>query len=66
MSRRALIDVALGRDFAELVVLNGRLVNVSTQEIYGAGVAIALVRAALACHNGMATFAQAGVSDKDK
>ena len=31
-------------------------------EASGAGVAILLLRAALACHNGMATFAEAGVS----
>jgi nicotinate-nucleotide--dimethylbenzimidazole phosphoribosyltransferase len=31
----------------------------------GAGVAILLLRAALACHNGMATFSEAGVSDRD-
>ncbi|MBW8728612.1 MAG: nicotinate-nucleotide--dimethylbenzimidazole phosphoribosyltransferase [Inquilinus limosus] len=31
----------------------------------GAALAIGLVRGALACHEGMATFAQAGVSDKD-
>ena len=34
-------------------------------EASGAGVAILLLRAALACHNGMATFAQAGVSGRD-
>jgi nicotinate-nucleotide--dimethylbenzimidazole phosphoribosyltransferase len=34
-------------------------------EASGATLAIALVKAALACHNGMATFAEAGVSDKD-
>jgi nicotinate-nucleotide--dimethylbenzimidazole phosphoribosyltransferase len=34
-------------------------------EASGAAVAILLLRAALACHNGMATFAGAGVSDKD-
>ena len=34
-------------------------------EASGAAVAILLLRAALACHNGMATFAEAGVSDKD-
>jgi nicotinate-nucleotide--dimethylbenzimidazole phosphoribosyltransferase len=34
-------------------------------EASGAGVAILLLRAAVACHNGMATFAQAGVSDRD-
>jgi nicotinate-nucleotide--dimethylbenzimidazole phosphoribosyltransferase len=33
-------------------------------EASGAAVAIALLRAALACHTGMATFAEAGVSDK--
>src|SRR5262245_19569286 len=33
-------------------------------EASGAALAIYLVRAALACHTGMATFAQAGVSDK--
>lgn len=31
----------------------------------GAALAIGLVRGALACHEGMATFAQAGVSNKD-
>ena len=31
----------------------------------GAAVAVGLVKAALACHTGMATFAEAGVSDKD-
>jgi nicotinate-nucleotide--dimethylbenzimidazole phosphoribosyltransferase len=31
----------------------------------GAAVALTVVRAALAAHNGMATFAQAGVSDRD-
>jgi nicotinate-nucleotide--dimethylbenzimidazole phosphoribosyltransferase len=35
-------------------------------EASGAGVAIALLRAALACHNGMATFTEAGVSGADK
>ena len=34
-------------------------------EASGAAVAIQLVRAALACHNGMATFASASVSQKD-
>jgi nicotinate-nucleotide--dimethylbenzimidazole phosphoribosyltransferase len=34
-------------------------------EASGATLAIALVNAALACHNGMATFAEAGVSSKD-
>jgi nicotinate-nucleotide--dimethylbenzimidazole phosphoribosyltransferase len=34
-------------------------------EASGATLAIAIVKAALACHNGMATFAQAGVSGKD-
>jgi nicotinate-nucleotide--dimethylbenzimidazole phosphoribosyltransferase len=33
-------------------------------EASGAALAIQLVRAALACHTGMATFAEAGVSDK--
>ena len=32
-------------------------------EASGAAVAILLLRAAIACHNGMATFAEAGVSD---
>jgi len=30
----------------------------------GAAVAVLLLRAALACHMGMATFAQAGVAEK--
>lgn len=33
-------------------------------EASGAALAVGVVRAALACHTGMATFAQAGVSDK--
>ncbi len=33
-------------------------------EASGAAVALLLIRAALACHTGMATFAEAGVSDK--
>ena len=34
-------------------------------EASGAAIAVLLLRAALACHNGMATFAEAGVSDKE-
>ncbi|HEY1723428.1 MAG TPA: nicotinate-nucleotide--dimethylbenzimidazole phosphoribosyltransferase [Magnetospirillaceae bacterium] len=34
-------------------------------EASGAALAVGLVRAALACHTGMATFTQAGVSDKN-
>ncbi len=34
-------------------------------EASGAALAVLILRAALACHTGMATFAQAGVSDKD-
>jgi nicotinate-nucleotide--dimethylbenzimidazole phosphoribosyltransferase len=33
-------------------------------EASGAAVAVLILRAALACHTGMATFAEAGVSDK--
>ena len=36
--------------------------NMRLGEASGAGVAILLARAALACHAGMATFAEAGVS----
>lgn len=42
-----------------LVDLNMRLGEAS-----GAAVALPILRAALACHTGMATFAEAGVSDK--
>jgi nicotinate-nucleotide--dimethylbenzimidazole phosphoribosyltransferase len=35
-------------------------------EASGAAVALQILRAALACHTGMATFAEAGVSDKPK
>ena len=42
-----------------LVDLNMRLGEAS-----GAAVALSVLRAALACHTGMATFAEAGVSDK--
>ena len=34
-------------------------------EASGAATAVLLLRAALACHNGMATFAEAGVSDRE-
>jgi nicotinate-nucleotide--dimethylbenzimidazole phosphoribosyltransferase len=44
-----------------LVDLNMRLGEAS-----GAAVALQILRAALACHTGMATFAEAGVSDKPK
>jgi nicotinate-nucleotide--dimethylbenzimidazole phosphoribosyltransferase len=42
------------------------LVNLDMRlgEASGAAVALLLLRAALACHTGMATFAEAGVSDK--
>ena len=40
MSRRDLIDVAMGKKPAELVIQGGRLVNVYTKEIYPADVAI--------------------------
>jgi nicotinate-nucleotide--dimethylbenzimidazole phosphoribosyltransferase len=33
-------------------------------EASGAALAVLVLRAALACHAGMATFAEAGVSDK--
>jgi nicotinate-nucleotide--dimethylbenzimidazole phosphoribosyltransferase len=38
--------------------------NMRLGEASGAAVALAILRAALACHTGMATFAEAGVSDK--
>ena len=44
---------------APLLDLNMRLGEAS-----GAAVALLILRAALACHTGMATFAEAGVSDK--
>jgi nicotinate-nucleotide--dimethylbenzimidazole phosphoribosyltransferase len=53
---RALLD-ALGLD--PLLGLGMRLGEAS-----GAAVALLLVRAAVACHNGMATFADAGVAEK--
>jgi nicotinate-nucleotide--dimethylbenzimidazole phosphoribosyltransferase len=46
-------------ELAPLVDLNMRLGEAS-----GAAVAVLMLRAALACHTGMATFAEAGVSDK--
>jgi len=39
--------------------------NMRLGEASGAAVAVLLLRAALACHNGMATFAEAGVSDQE-
>jgi nicotinate-nucleotide--dimethylbenzimidazole phosphoribosyltransferase len=38
--------------------------NMRLGEASGAAVALTILRAALACHTGMATFAEAGVSDK--
>ena len=32
----------------------------------GAALAVGIVRAAVACHNGMATFAEAGVAGKEE
>jgi nicotinate-nucleotide--dimethylbenzimidazole phosphoribosyltransferase len=55
-AHRALLD-ALG--LTPLLDLRMRLGEAS-----GAAVATLILRAALACHAGMATFAQAGVSDK--
>jgi len=46
-------------DLVPLLDLNMRLGEAS-----GAAAALLILRAALACHTGMATFAQAGVSDK--
>jgi adenine deaminase len=40
MSRRSLIDVALGKVPADLILHDARLVNVATGEIYNAGVAV--------------------------
>lgn len=40
--------------------------NMRLGEASGAGVAILLLRAALACHAGMATFSEAGVSNTDQ
>jgi nicotinate-nucleotide--dimethylbenzimidazole phosphoribosyltransferase len=31
----------------------------------GAAVAVGILKAAIACHTGMSTFAEAGVSDKE-
>jgi nicotinate-nucleotide--dimethylbenzimidazole phosphoribosyltransferase len=39
--------------------------NMRLGEASGAAVAVGLLKAALACHNGMATFGEAGVSDKE-
>ena len=50
---------ALGK--APLLDLNMRLGEAS-----GAALAVGLVKAALACHTGMATFAEAGVCDKEE
>ncbi len=45
--RRTVVEVALGRRAADLVVRNGRLVNVNTREIYPADVAMAAGRIAI-------------------
>ncbi|MCW8914331.1 MAG: nicotinate-nucleotide--dimethylbenzimidazole phosphoribosyltransferase [Magnetovibrio sp.] len=39
--------------------------NMRLGECTGAVLAVSLLKAAVACHNGMATFAEAGVSDKE-
>jgi nicotinate-nucleotide--dimethylbenzimidazole phosphoribosyltransferase len=53
---RLLLDML---DLSPLLDLDMRLGEAS-----GAATAVLVLRAALACHTGMATFAQAGVSDK--
>ena len=53
-------ELLRGLALAPLLDLDMRLGEAS-----GAGVAILLLRAALACHSGMATFAEAGVSGAD-
>jgi nicotinate-nucleotide--dimethylbenzimidazole phosphoribosyltransferase len=54
---------AAHRDLLRELALNPLLdLDMRLGEASGAGVAILLLRAALACHNGMATFAEAGVS----
>lgn len=54
------------RRLVELVGLQPLLdLGMRLGEASGAAVAIQLVRAALACHNGMATFASASVSQKE-
>jgi nicotinate-nucleotide--dimethylbenzimidazole phosphoribosyltransferase len=51
------------RDLLRELALDPLLdLNMRLGEASGAAVAILLLRAALACHNGMATFAEAGVS----
>ncbi|MDX1737020.1 MAG: nicotinate-nucleotide--dimethylbenzimidazole phosphoribosyltransferase, partial [Alphaproteobacteria bacterium] len=39
--------------------------NMRLGEASGAALALGIVKSAIACHTGMATFAEAGVSDKD-
>ncbi len=39
--------------------------NMRLGEASGAALAVSILKSAVACHNGMATFADAGVSDKD-
>jgi nicotinate-nucleotide--dimethylbenzimidazole phosphoribosyltransferase len=53
---RALLDALAMKPLVDLGMRLG--------EASGAAVAALILRAALACHAGMATFAEAGVSDK--
>jgi nicotinate-nucleotide--dimethylbenzimidazole phosphoribosyltransferase len=58
---------AAHRALLEELALNPLLdLDMRLGEASGAGVAILLVRAALTCHAGMATFTEAGVSGADK
>ncbi|MCF3627774.1 nicotinate-nucleotide--dimethylbenzimidazole phosphoribosyltransferase [Thalassospiraceae bacterium LMO-SO8] len=54
-----------GRLLAKLGMAPLLQLNMRLGEASGAVLAVALVRAALACHRGMATFESAGVSGKD-
>ena len=61
---------ALGRELtvptvAQTVTLT-RISALATRMPAGAGLAIGLLKGALACHTGMATFAQAGVSGRSE
>ncbi len=61
--RRSVIEVALGKRPADLVITGGRLVNVNTREIYPADVAIAEGRIAVIGDVARATGPQTEVVD---
>ena len=65
MAREAMVERAHGEALKRLGKTPLLDLGMRLGEGSGAALAVAVVRAAVACHNGMATFAEAGVAGKE-